>query len=238
MGTLRRQQRAKHLERIRLVIDHADLHSFQQACPLSFRRDHAAEYTVEGRQTNDEGGSEIKPVGPCLDASAMEFAQALHQCEADSEAAVTTSRGAAAGLREHVEDRCQVGGFYPSAVVPDLDFRAVGDGCHANMDRPAGRGELDGVAREIPDDLLETEHVGEDRHLRQFQRQRNALLLRLRANGVGDALDNRRNANRSPAQRQLAGGDSRKIQQIVDDQRLTVNGAPDDRSSTVHTVLG
>src|SRR5262245_47940473 len=89
-----------------------------------------------------------------FDRPAMHFDEVPHDGKAQPEAAEGT-RHAAVALRETVEHVRQDIRLDPDAGVGDADFGAVAIGAQTYGHAPSRRRELDGVAHQVPDDLLQ-----------------------------------------------------------------------------------
>jgi len=96
-----------------------------------------------------------------------------------------------------------------------------------HRDRAAGWRELQRVAHEVPEDLLDPHHVREDGRVLGFDGEGDLLRLRILAQRICDPLDDGPPLHRRTAQRQFSGLQPRKVQQVIDDLRLRVDGPTD-----------
>src|SRR5205823_49622 len=163
---------------------------------------------------------------PALDAEAA--AHELRELAADGKpepAAAEAAAGRLVGLGERLEDPADGGGIDPDAGVAhrDLDARAVGGGggTHFRPDEHfAPRGELDGVADQIHQDLPYAQRIPAQRAV-LGRRRRDDELDALRLGGAREQarafLENLAEIEGQILERDLADVDLRKVQQVVDD---------------------
>src|SRR3954453_11118702 len=85
--------------------------------------------------------------------ASVQVDQVTHDRETQTEAALR-ARGAAVSLPEAIEHVREKRGIDPDAGIGDGDLYAFVLLIHGDVDSSAARGELHGVRREIPDDLL------------------------------------------------------------------------------------
>ena len=163
---------------------------------------------------------------PALDAEGA--AHELRELAADGEpepAAAEAAAGRLVGLGERLEDPADGGGIDPDAGVAhrDLDARAVGGGggTHFRPDEHfAPRGELDGVADQIHQDLPYAQRIPAQRAV-LGRRRRDDELDALRLGGAREEarafLENLAEIEGQILERDLADVDLRQVQQVVDD---------------------
>jgi hypothetical protein len=115
--------------------------------------------------------------------------------------------------------------------VADRDFDVRLHALELETDRPALRRELQGVGQQVPDDLLETAGIREQRWRTPVKRFRDRDLLRfnLWLNRVEGRITDLRQVNLLPLELELARDDPRDIEQIVDQLQLKVRVTLDDR---------
>ena len=168
------------------------------------------------------------------DGAAHEFDQLFADGEAEAGAA-ELARGGGVGLGEFVEQQMLF-------VLGDAEA-GVGDGeFDLRLDRRPGqatdfdqhmarRGELDGVVREVEQDLAEADAVGDDARRRaggDADQKFNLLLARLGREQVGDFLNGGGQIHRQRLEGKLAGLDLREVEDVVDDDEQVGAGVAED----------
>ena len=143
------------------------------------------------------------------------------------------ARAAAVGLAEAVEDvRAGTSASMPAPVSVTRIATCAVDAVEPHLDAPAVRRELHRVAEQVPDDLLQPVGVAVDLVAASPSSVDCELRCRLRLgrgpDRVDRGLDDRRRASIGrDVQPQLAGGDARDVEQVLDELRLRLGVALD-----------
>ena len=111
---------------------------------------------------NGEGRSLAFTLALHGNAAAMELDDVPRNGEAQAEASVG-SRRRAIGLLEALEDVGQKLGFDALPVVRHAESQGRIDALESEMNAATPRRELDGIAQEVPDHLLQSMRVAHDR---------------------------------------------------------------------------
>ena len=167
-------------------------------------------------QPDDELAALAEPVASDLDRALVQRDQLLHQREPDAEAA-GRDRACPVGLREHLEDaREHVRGDANARVLEahdgllSLDRRLHPEG--------ALRGRvLDRVLQQVVENLREAFAIGFDldRAVREEHAKVVALLVELRARGIGDFLQELLHHDGTDLQLHFPGADARGVEQVI-----------------------
>ena len=156
----------------------------------------------------------------------------------DVEAQPETVVGAGARgvlLAEPLESERQEGRAHPLAVVldpePGLPVRRV----QGHLDAAPGWRELDGVRQQVRDGLLQPARVTRhpDRHLPVRRVERQPLDRRVPGRGVQGHLDDTPEVDELRAEHEPAGGDARRVEEVLDDALQGARAALDDLEGAV-----
>ena len=175
-------------------------------------------------------------VAPCAaagavraDDAAVEFDELSDDREAEPQAAVRAG-GRGVGLAEAIEDVGEELRVDPFAAVDDADLEMGVDAFEQDLHGAVARGELHGVAEQVPEDLLQAIRVAGDGARQRVEGGAEADAFRVGGGldrfdrgaddgGQIDALD---------VEPDLAGDDAAHVEQIFDDLRLSAGVALDD----------
>src|SRR5262245_25105274 len=137
--------------------------------------------------------------------------------------------GRAIHLREPVENEGQVFGIDSLSGVADDQQRFALQSFEANLDQAALGRELDGVRKQVPDDLFQALLIAVERPDPGFEHDLHSQTLRLdrRADGVDGGLDYRHQFDRAVFEGQFTGGDARGVEQVADQVGLRFRVALD-----------
>ena len=164
---------------------------------------------------------EPDPVASRVHCSRVETDEIVHDCEAESKAAIE-SRRSTVRLTKTVEHMRQKAGVDSNAGVFDFDANVVGLPRGADVDVAAGRGELHRVRQEIPQYLLQPRRVGDDDQFLSRRRDPNghAFGVGHEADAVERRLQGRSNGQRRQIKAEFPRADTRHVDEIGDDLRL------------------
>src|SRR5690349_11760474 len=125
-------------------------------------------------------------------------------------------RGSAVLLTEPLEDVREKRWIDAGARIGDADRQAMVLPRELDSNLSALRRELDRVREQIPDDLLHARRIAPQSGLglARVDLDRNVLRVRRVADGVERAVDERSNGDHLAVEAQLAGNDTRDVQQI------------------------
>ena len=196
------------------------------------------------RRRHREGETEPEPGTHARFAAQADFAaHQLRQPAGDTQTqagAAEAAAGGAVGLDEGLEQQRLLVGGDADAGVPDLEtqqdtacFEPLGGHVHHHL---AARGELDGVAHQIAQDLPQADRVA----LQQVRRVRRDEAGQFQALGVGTPTEHRGHVFHGAAQfevqgfdAQLAGLQAGKIQNFVDQRQQDLGGGVGDVQITL-----
>src|SRR5439155_1023260 len=150
-----------------------------------------------------------------LRPSTVELGDATDEREAEPEAA-RTAVGSALALHEEIEDTGKHRGIDAHAGVANAQHGLAVDGAQRDLDRAFRRGELERVAHEVDDDLLEPCLVDVGPHRIEIEADRvslRAAALGERGHGVPDRL---RELDRAPLEDDLAECHPGDVEEVVD----------------------
>lgn len=167
----------------------------------------------------------------------MQFDEMSHDGEAESEAAMLSSRRTIS-LTKTFEYVRKEGGRNARTAVCDIDAHMLPEVGEIDANVAALWCELDGIREQIPQDLLESRGIPA-RHHRfggQSQADGDPLGLRCGPYGVDARADDRREIDRPHVKKQPPGNNAGDIQQIGDEPCLYL-GIPLDRLECPPAVL-
>ena len=167
---------------------------------------------------DDEGGTPAR-LAHQLDATLHGLGETAHDGEAEAGAA-EAARGRAVGLHEGLEQAALLLVVEADAGVGDPDAERLAACRLERQPHRAGLGELDGVAQEIEQDLLQAQriaahafgHAGRD-----IGGELQALGGGLRRQGLGHALDQLDGGEFDAFEVEAAGLDLGEVEDVVDD---------------------
>src|SRR5688572_28763337 len=142
------------------------------------------------------------------------------------------------GLAVAVEDVRQEFGRYPAAAVGVKDFHLRRELAQAETDLTTRGAELDRIGQEIPDDLLQAGWVSEnlpDTRI-DYLLDRHALRIEIRAHCIQRGLTDLHGVEGCGFQLELAGNDSRYVQEIINQLKLDVRVALDNGERVAEPV--
>ena len=130
------------------------------------------------RQTNQELTPLTRSVALDLDVPSVHLDQILHQAQADTEPALRSGHRSL-DLREHLEDRTQMGGGNADAGILHRHHHVAPLPLRRQVDATAVLAELGGVVEQVQKHLRQPGLIGvdEDRLCRQSHRQFVALFF-------------------------------------------------------------
>ena len=155
------ENRRHELTNVRVVFDHQDVQAIQPLKPLIGETRLVSGTPFVGRGGSDdwhahgEHRSSPWPVAFGSYRSVVLFNDLMGDREAEAEPTMPPGRRAV-GLPEAVEHMRKKIRPDPFACIADDDFDVIGSPCDRDINAAIFRRELDGVAQEVPDDLLES----------------------------------------------------------------------------------
>ena len=172
------------------------------------------------------------------DLASVQLDDVAHDREAQAETAVAPPR-AVPRLLEGLEDVGQERGFHPDPGVGDAHLHVGLRAPQGDLDAAALGGELDRVGEQVPHHLLEPFRIARDqaRPLVQDELQPDLLGVARRALRFHRGPDHGRQVDRSHVEPELARGDSRDVDQVVDQLRQGDDVAFDDFEPAVELLL-
>ena len=181
----------------------------------------------------------ISPGALRADAAILEFDEVAGDGESEPEPAEAARAGVFL-LDEGLEDIAQHLRLDADARVGDLDEQRFFIFCRvarAHGDDAAGRGEFHGVLEHVPENLLHAHDIGFDGMLwrGKVERDLDLPLLRFAAEGVASVTQRGVGVEWMKIEAQLAAGDARDIEQIIDELRLECDGLANNLDVTSHT---
>ena len=181
------------------------------------------------RQWEPDAEDAAKPFAAArgLDGTSVHLDQILDDCQAEAQPAVVTRRRCVT-LAEALEDVRQDVGGNALTRVAHVDLHVAVDLAQHDLDAAAARRELDGVAQQVPDDLLQPARIAlDDCGRAEHFRSRTPLAS---ADGCAEGTASSMTDATRPldVESQLSGHDAADVEQVVDDLRLAPRVAVDD----------
>ena len=167
--------------------------------------------------------------------AAVQFRQPLHQRQTDAQAAFGAAQ-CHLGLREHAEQRDHAVGRETDAVVRDGHHQLLAFDARAQRNASARVGVLGGVGEQVRQQLRDAQRIRmqRGRTRRQLDRQRVALGIDHRARRLHGHVDDRAQRHVALLELELALGDARDVEQVVEQVRHLAHLALDDLARPLH----